>query len=153
MLGSKTPLKFACADNLGADYTGKLDEIRFYDRALGAEELESDLATALQSPPSQDPIAAYSLDEGQGKDANDLFGAGTALPRLAVMDRHRIGLVFDHDAPMRAEIALESSGSLARGGRRGGGDEQAGQGEECNQDPLHAPILSNPVGDDNPPLD
>jgi hypothetical protein len=42
---------------------------------------------------------------------------------------------------------------LARGGRRGGGDEQAGQGEECDQDPLHPPILSHAADDDNPPLD
>jgi hypothetical protein len=57
------------------------------------------------------------------------------------------------DLHARAEIALERGGSFARGGCRCGGDEQAGQGEECDQDPLHAPILFNPAGDDNPPLD
>ena len=57
------------------------------------------------------------------------------------------------DLHTRAEIAPERGGSFARGGRRCGGDEQAGQGEECDQDPLHRAILSDLADGDNPPMD
>jgi hypothetical protein len=70
---SKGPLKFGCAEVYGQDFEGKLDEVRIYDRALSGEEVRRDKETALETPPvSQQPVAAYSFDEGEGSVAHDL---------------------------------------------------------------------------------
>jgi len=59
-------------------FDGKIDEVRFYDEALTKEEIEDDMATAIDLPslPSKDPVAAYSFDEGFGKTLHDDTGNG-----------------------------------------------------------------------------
>ncbi len=60
----------------GHFFDGKIDEVRVYDRALDAEEVREDKKTAIQTPPSQEPIAAYSFDEGEGETLHDDTGNG-----------------------------------------------------------------------------
>ena len=82
--------------------------------------------------------AARPCDALAGRGAHEADGARPAM----------LG-----DLHARAEIAPERGGSFARGGRRCGGDEQAGQGEECDQGPLHPAILYDLADGDNPPMD
>jgi RHS repeat-associated protein len=57
-------------------FDGKIDEVRVYDRALDAEEVRDDKKTAIQTPPSQAPIATYAFDENEGSVAHDSSGNG-----------------------------------------------------------------------------
>jgi Concanavalin A-like lectin/glucanases superfamily len=71
------PLKLGCAEVYGQDFEGKLDEVRIYDRAISGEEVQHDMETALQTPaPSQQPVAEYSFDAGEGTTVEDLSGNG-----------------------------------------------------------------------------
>ena len=59
----------------GAEYfTGKIDEVYLYNRALSEAEIKSDRHTAIQIAPSEDPIAAYPFDENEGEWAHDVGG-------------------------------------------------------------------------------
>jgi hypothetical protein len=70
---SNKPLRLGCSETWG-HFEGVIDEVRIYDRALNVEELTADRKTAIATPPSEDPIAAYSFDEGEGEVAHDAFG-------------------------------------------------------------------------------
>ncbi len=56
-------------------FDGKIDEVRIYDRALGAGEIGGDSAAPIQTP-QKDPVAAYSFDAGEGEVAEDITGSG-----------------------------------------------------------------------------
>ena len=60
----------------GDYFDGLIDEVRVYSRALSAEEITEDKQTAIETPASQSPVAAYSLDEGEGEVAHDSSGNG-----------------------------------------------------------------------------
>jgi hypothetical protein len=60
----------------GHFFDGKIDEVRVYNRALDAEEVREDKKTAIQTPPSEEPVAAYSFDEGEDTVAHDSSGNG-----------------------------------------------------------------------------
>jgi Ca2+-binding RTX toxin-like protein len=78
------------------DFQGRLDEVRIYDRALGASEIESDKATPIKTPP-RGPVAAYSFDEGTGTAAGDQTGNhnGTLAGAEWVRGRYGSALYFD----------------------------------------------------------
>ena len=73
---SKGPLLIGCSKNFNEHFTGRIDEVRIYDRALPSGEIGEDMETAVQTPPSQEPIAAYSFDEDEGETAFDVSGNG-----------------------------------------------------------------------------
>ncbi len=72
---SSGPLTIGCADHLEFEdfYNGLIDEVRVYNRALGAGEVAADGGAGLQTP-SRSPVAAYSLDAGEGAVAEDVAG-------------------------------------------------------------------------------
>jgi Tol biopolymer transport system component len=102
----------------GEYLNGLIDEVRLYDRALGAEEIADDMATAIETPPSQDPIAAYSFDEAQGETANDSFGSndGTVEGAEWVGGKYGTALYFDNEDEAAVTIThspeLELSGAF-----------------------------------------
>jgi RHS repeat-associated protein len=55
-------------------FTGKIDEVRVYNRALSVTEIRADRRTAIATPPLANPIAAYSFDEDEGTIAHDSAG-------------------------------------------------------------------------------
>jgi Tol biopolymer transport system component len=59
---------------LGGRFEGKIDEIRLYDEALGAEEIEEDRDTAIKAPIYAKPTVALSFDEDKGEFARDSAG-------------------------------------------------------------------------------
>ena len=58
----------------GGYFDGKIDEVRVYERALSPTEVRGDKNTAIQSPASGPPVAAYSFDEGAGTTVQDASG-------------------------------------------------------------------------------
>ncbi len=67
------PLALGCNPLYPEDFDGLIDEVRIYNRALGAGEVAADMGAGLQTP-SRSPVAAYSFDAGEGTVAEDLFG-------------------------------------------------------------------------------
>ncbi len=58
-----------------AFFDGRIDEVRIYNRVLDKGEVQADMEAPLQTP-TDDPVAAYSFDEGEGTTAGDLTGDG-----------------------------------------------------------------------------
>ena len=73
---SEGDLKIGGNQVFGDYFDGLIDEVRVYSRALSAEEIGEDKQTAIETPASQSPVAAYSLDEGEGEVAHDSSGNG-----------------------------------------------------------------------------
>ena len=67
------PLTIGCARLTGSYFKGRIDEVRIYNRALGAGEVNIDQGVAIQTPAAA-PIAAYPFDEGTGTVAGDASG-------------------------------------------------------------------------------
>ena len=67
------PLTIGCAKLTGSYFKGRIDEVRIYDRALGAGEVNIDQGVAIQTPAAA-PIAAYPFDEGAGTVVGDSSG-------------------------------------------------------------------------------
>ncbi|HET7444259.1 MAG TPA: LamG-like jellyroll fold domain-containing protein [Solirubrobacterales bacterium] len=76
---SKQPLLIGCAKNFGEYFNGQIDNIRIYNRALTAAEVETSKSTAISSSPplSTTPTAAWAFDEGSGTSTKDLAGSHT----------------------------------------------------------------------------
>jgi hypothetical protein len=68
---------------------GRLDELRIYDRVLGAAEVDADMATPIQTP-KKTPVAEYSFDEGAeaGSTVEDLAGENDGTIEGAVRTPH-----------------------------------------------------------------
>ena len=66
-------LSIGCDTEYKDHFEGLIDEVRVYDRALGAGEVGGDSAAPIQTP-QQAPIAAYSFDAGEGTTLEDLTG-------------------------------------------------------------------------------
>jgi chitodextrinase len=71
------------ADSVWGEYfAGRIDNVRIYNRALSAGELQTDMNTAVTAsgttppPPAPTPVAAYAFDEGTGMTASDSSGNG-----------------------------------------------------------------------------
>ncbi|HYH54730.1 MAG TPA: LamG-like jellyroll fold domain-containing protein [Solirubrobacterales bacterium] len=95
------------------DFKGRIDEVRIYDRALDAGEVNADKAQPVEAQPRL-PVAAYSFDAGAGELAEDLFGNhdGT-LEGAEWFDKGRFGsaLLFDGEetcvtVPHAADLQL-----------------------------------------------
>jgi Concanavalin A-like lectin/glucanases superfamily len=56
-------------------FSGRIDEVRIYNRALNGAEVGSDMEAPLITP-KQGPVAAYSFDEGTGTTVEDVTGDG-----------------------------------------------------------------------------
>jgi hypothetical protein len=103
---STKPLRLGCSETWG-HFEGVIDEVRIYDRALDAEELATDRKTAIATPPSEDPIAAYSFDEGEGEIAHDAFGEHDGVVEGAQWVGGKFGgaLHFDNENEEKVRIA------------------------------------------------
>jgi PKD repeat protein len=79
---SNNPLQIGGDSIFGQFFAGLIDEVRVYNRALSASEIQADMNTPVGNPvepPSSgqsDPVAAYSFDEGVGTTAADASGNG-----------------------------------------------------------------------------
>lgn len=71
---AKGNLTIGGTEGLGAAeyFSGKIDELRLYNRVLSEAESKTDRHTAIASPPSADPIAAFPFDENEGTVAHDV---------------------------------------------------------------------------------
>lgn len=81
----------------GEYFTGRIDEVRIYDRALDGGEVVADMEAPIQTP-KQGPVAEYSFDEGTGGTVEDVSGGGhTATIEGAEWARGKYGdsLKFD----------------------------------------------------------
>ncbi len=72
---SEGDLEIGGSDEEGNYFNGRIDEVRIYDRALDAAEVDSDMEAPIQTP-KQGPVAAYSFDEGEGTTVEDVTGDG-----------------------------------------------------------------------------
>ena len=93
-------------------FSGLIDEVRIYDRALPAEELEEDMTTAIQTPPSQDPIASYSFDEGEGEVAHDSSGEHDAQIEGAEWVGGKYGDALSFSREAESSVAIPASPDL-----------------------------------------
>ncbi|MFL5897566.1 MAG: LamG-like jellyroll fold domain-containing protein [Solirubrobacterales bacterium] len=67
------PLSIGCSKEFHDGYRGKIDELRIYNRALGAEEVGGDESAPIETPQAG-PVAAYPFDQGEGTTAADTTG-------------------------------------------------------------------------------
>jgi len=75
----------------GEWFSGRVDEVRIYDRALNAGEVGPDMEAPIQTP-RHGPVAAWSFDEGEGSTAEDITGDDhTATIEGATWARGRFG--------------------------------------------------------------
>ena len=93
-------------------FDGLIDEVRIYDRALPGEEIEEDMASAIQTPPSEQPVASYSFDEGEGEVAHDSSGEhdGTVEGAEWVGGKYGDALKFSREA--ESSVAIPASPEL-----------------------------------------
>jgi Concanavalin A-like lectin/glucanases superfamily len=104
----------------GEWFSGRIDEVRIYDRVLSGAEVDAGMETPIQTP-KQDPVAAYSFDEGTGSTVADVTGDGhTATIEGAkwVRGRYGDGLEFkgsEHNVvkvPASSELNFEEEFTL-----------------------------------------
>lgn len=79
-------------------FSGKIDEVRLYNRALSEVEIKADRRTAIATPPLPSPIAAYSFDEDEGTIAHDSAGehdANIKGAKWTVFGKYGTGLEFN----------------------------------------------------------
>ncbi len=117
---SEGPLQIGCAKGWESDYFwGKIDEVRIYHRALTAGEVEADRDAPIQTPPSAEPVAAYTLDEGEGMTAADLTGVHNGTVEGAAWGEGKWGAALEFDGvsdcltvPDRFDLQLRESFTL-----------------------------------------
>jgi len=119
-LASEGPLQIGCAKGWEADYFwGKIDELRIYHRALTTGEIEADRDAAIQTPLSKDPVAAFTLDEGEGTTATDLTGTHNGTVEGAAWSEGKWGAALEFDGvtdcltvPDRFDLQLREAFTL-----------------------------------------
>jgi hypothetical protein len=89
-------LEIGAASALGHFFDGRIDEVRIYNRALSEREIQSDKGAPIQTP-QQDPIAAYSFDEGKGATAFDFIGEHDGTIEGAQWARGKFGSALKFD--------------------------------------------------------
>jgi Concanavalin A-like lectin/glucanases superfamily len=106
------PLKIGC-DTPDGPFTGKIDEVRVYNRALDGAEVDADGETPLQTPKAT-PVAAYSFDEENEETAADTTGDGhTATVEGARWTEHgRYGGAMEFDAAEEDVLKIPASPEL-----------------------------------------
>jgi hypothetical protein len=73
---SRNPLWIGGNQPYGEHFTGLIDEVRVYDRALAPAEIRRDMANRVA--PARGLVAGYSFDAGRGRSAADSSGQGNA---------------------------------------------------------------------------
>jgi hypothetical protein len=76
---TKDRLAIGCLDSWEEGMTGRIDEVRIYDRALNGGEVDADMEAPIETP-RQGPVAEWSFDEvqteGEVETVEDLSGGG-----------------------------------------------------------------------------
>jgi hypothetical protein len=80
----------------GEYFSGKIDEVRVYDRALDGQEVAIDKGAPIQTPRTG-PIAAYSFDEGEGSTAEDSAGEHDGTVEGPGWSKGRFGKALEFD--------------------------------------------------------
>jgi len=93
-------------------FNGLIDEVRIYDRALIGPEIAIDRDTAIETPPSKEPIAAYSFDEGTGTRVNDSAGNHDGTITGATWVSGKFGGALDFDNTERDIVEIADSHDL-----------------------------------------
>src|SRR5207244_5097839 len=77
---SNDPLRIGGNSVWGEWFAGLIDDVRVYNGALSAAEIQTDMNTPVSPPPPPPPpsnlVAAYSFDEGSGTSVADASGNG-----------------------------------------------------------------------------
>ena len=107
-------LVIGCNPNYSPErFEGLIDEVRVYNRALGAGEVAADMGAGIQTP-SSSPVAAYPLDEGEGEVAGDLFGEhhGAIEGGVEWFDNGRFGSALDFDGEEESCVTVPDAEDL-----------------------------------------
>jgi hypothetical protein len=94
---AKGPLRIGGDEMFGEPFKGRIDEVRLYDEVLGESEIETDRETPLETFPSEEPVAAYTLDEGEGETAQDAFETHDATVEGAKWAEGKYGSALEFD--------------------------------------------------------
>ena len=115
-LASGGPLTIGCSPAEEEWFTGRIDEPRIYDRALGETEIAADMESPIQTPRSG-PVAAWSFDEGEGTTAEDLTGDGHdgTIEAPATWTRGKYGDALHFGGDEGGCVTVPSSPALALG--------------------------------------
>jgi hypothetical protein len=120
ILSTDGALRIGGADLWWSDegFKGRIDEVRIYNRALGAGEIAIDRTTPLQTPPDP-PVAAWSFDEGEGTVATSTAGEHDATIEGAEWVKGRYGSALEFDgvndcavAPGGADLQFTQDGTF-----------------------------------------
>jgi hypothetical protein len=105
-------LKIGC-DGPDGQFTGRIDEVRVYGRALSGAEIGTDMEAPLQTP-KQTPVASYSFDEKNEETATDTSGDGhTATVEGAKWTEHgRYGGAMEFTASEEDVLKIPASEEL-----------------------------------------
>jgi concanavalin A-like lectin/glucanase superfamily protein/deoxyribonuclease NucA/NucB len=113
-LASAGNLRIGGSELWGEYFSGKIDEVRAYDEALGTEEVRDDMNSAVHTPASNQTLAGLGFDQRQGSTAysftsnhdGSIDGAqwtegkhGAALAFDGVDDRVTVADADDLDLP------------------------------------------------------
>lgn len=111
---AKGDLKIGGTEGLGAAeyFSGKIDEVRLYNRTLSQAEVKTDRHTAIASPPSADPIAAYPFDENEGTLAHDIGGNHDATISGATWSTGKFGSSISFNAAKENVLTVPDSEDL-----------------------------------------
>lgn len=111
-IASEGPLHIGCSKNWGEGFEGEIDNVRVYDRALSAGELEEDGETAIQPPLPTAPIASYSFDEGEGEVAGDSIGGHDGSIQGAKWTSGKFGSALSFSSEEGDVVTVPSSPEL-----------------------------------------
>ncbi len=95
-ISSSGDLRIGCNEQWEDFFTGKIDNIRIYERALDGGEVGADKAVAIQAP-SAGPVAVYSFDENEGEVAGDPAGGHDGAIEGAEWTRGKYGAALKFD--------------------------------------------------------
>ncbi len=106
-------LKIGC-DEPDGQFTGKIDEVRVYNRALDGAEVAFDREAPLDTPKAT-PVASYSFDTDEGATTADTSGDGhTATVEGATWTEHgRYGGGYELDAAEEDVLKIPPSPELS----------------------------------------
>jgi hypothetical protein len=103
------------ATDVGDFLFGRLDELRIYDRVLGAAEVAADMETPLETP-KQGPVAAWSFDQDGGETAGDVTGDGNqGTLEGPTWTKGRYGSALEFDGGAHDCVTVPDSASLQLG--------------------------------------
>jgi hypothetical protein len=111
-LAGEGNLKIGC-DGPDGQFTGRIDEVRFYGRALNPGEVAYDMEAPLLTPKAT-PVADYSFDEENEETQADTSGDGhTATVEGAEWTEHgRYGGAMEFDASKEDVLKIPASADL-----------------------------------------